>query len=452
MGHTIEVVPLSKLLLDEGNPRLEDPEESQRDTVVELTKQQGHKLIELAKDIVDFGLDPLALPAVVATDGRSRRYKVVEGNRRTLALKALETPSIVLSALSEPDRRQLAKLSERFHSDPIENVTCVLFDSEEDARHWVKIRHTGQNSGVGLVEWNSDEKDRYDARHGGRNRTLGGQALDFLRELDGPPPEGARRVAVTTVTRILKTPAVRERLGLTLEKGRLLAQFPQQEVARGLRRIVEDLRNQAIKVGDVFDKEQQLGYLERFSADDLPDPATKLAGALPFEELPVTGSKPRAAKPRAPKARPKPATARVTLVPSDCRINPAPPRINAVFTELSTLDVTTFPNAASVLLRVFVELSVDHYIDHHGLMDETKRHNTVLAARLKATSEHLYAANKIPEDLRRAITRIADGRHTIAASVATFHAFVHNPYVHPRPTELQTAWDELQPFLEKVWA
>lgn len=453
MSHTIEVVPLSKLLLDDGNPRLEEPEESQRDTILALTKQQGHKLVELAKDIVEFGLDPLALPAVVATEGRSRRYTVVEGNRRTLALKALETPALVLGALSEPDRRQLTKLSEKFHSDPIDNVTCVLFDSEEAARHWVKIRHTGANSGVGLVEWNSDEKDRYDARHGGRNRTLGGQALDFLRDLDGPPPEGAPRVAVTTVTRILKTPDVRERLGLRLDKGRLLAEFPQQEVARGLRKIIEDLRSQTIKVGDVFDKAQQLTYLDSFSTDDLPDPATKLDGALPFDEAPATGAKPRPAKPRQAKPRaPKPATARVTLVPSNCPINPTPPRINDIFAELSALDATTFTNAASVLLRVFLELSVDHYIEQQTLMTEDERRKAVLALRLRRTADHLHGQGKIPEDLRRVVNTVADGgRHAVAASVATFHAYVHNQYVHPRPSDLQAMWDELQPFLEAVW-
>lgn len=450
---SIESVPVSLLVLDLDNARLGEPQESQPEAYLALAKQQGRKIIELAKDIVEYGTDPTTLLAVVATEGRRRRYKVIEGNRRTLALKALETPSIILNELSPNDQKQLQALSKRYLDDPIEEVHCALFDTEDEARHWVKLRHTGANEGVGLVEWNSDEKDRWDARHGGRNvRSAAGQVVDFLAAVDGANA-GHEKVPVTTLKRLLNTPAVRERLGLEKTGGRLLSHYPKNEVAKGLRRLVDDLRSRAITVPDVYTETQRLDYINNLPESDLPDPKTRLPEPLPFEELPVTKPAKASGKKTPPKPKPTPKTkTRLTVVPDTCKINPAPPRINKVYNELLTLDATTFPNAASVLLRVFLELSVDHYLEQHHVMAESIRRNTVLAKRLKAVADDLHKKNAIPDALRKAVTKVADSQHTIAASVTAFNQYVHNEYVYPKPSEIQTAWDELQPFLEKVWA
>src|SRR4051794_11518663 len=107
-------IPLPDLLLDNGNPRLVETQESQQKTALAPARQQGDNLIRLATDIVENGLDPTTLPAVVATADRRKRYKVVEGNRRVLALRALETPSLVSAVLSTSSARKLVQLSARY--------------------------------------------------------------------------------------------------------------------------------------------------------------------------------------------------------------------------------------------------------------------------------------------------------------------------------------------------
>ena len=59
-------------------------------------------------------------------------------------------------------------------------VPCVLFDNEEAANRWIKLTHTGENEGVGTVDWDSQQKARLDERSSGK-ATLAIQALDFLR-------------------------------------------------------------------------------------------------------------------------------------------------------------------------------------------------------------------------------------------------------------------------------
>jgi hypothetical protein len=156
-------VPVSDLLLDVGNARLGEEQPSQQAVYLTLAQQQGRRLVALAKDIVENGLDPTTLPAVVATGDRRRRYVVVEGNRRILALKALETPSIVSGALSPTEQRFLGVLSGRYLDDPIDEVSCVLFESQDGADHWIALRHTGANEGAGLssgTPTNSTATDR----------------------------------------------------------------------------------------------------------------------------------------------------------------------------------------------------------------------------------------------------------------------------------------------------
>jgi hypothetical protein len=149
--------------------------------------------------------------------------------------------------------------------------------------------------------------------------------------------------------------------------------------------------------------------------------------------------------------RPKPKPPRTAVAAGDALINPAPPRLNGIFNELVSLSADTYPNAGSVLLRVFLELSLDDYVIRESVMTAKEMDNAGLAKRMKAVADHLFSRGVATVDLKKAAYKIADTRHTLAAGVVTFHQYVHNQYVYPKPSELRTAWDELQPFLEAVW-
>jgi len=444
-------VPVVDLILDPENARLRDEQTSQQAVYHALAEKLGPRLVQLAADIVDHGLDPTTLPAVVATADRRRRYKVVEGNRRVLAVKALDNPSIVSSALAARDQARLTELSKNYAESPIAEIRCVLFDSELEAVHWIELRHTGANEGAGLVEWDTTEQDRFKARHGkGGIRKPAGQILDFLDGVDGPG-EGKTRVQ-TTVQRIVNTEAVRNALGIEVRGGVVVSHYPSDEVIKGLRRMVRDLRDELITVKDVYYATDRENYIARFSAEDLPDPAKRLAEPVALGELDAPSPKPAPSGRRKPAARRRKKDApRTAVVPSACTINPTPPRINDIYNELTSLDADTYPNAGAVLLRVFLELSVDHEIDRLKLMTDTERRSTKLSKRLKVLAEDMKKTGRIPSQIHDAVVKVADSQHTIAAATATFNQYVHNQYVYPKPSEVRTAWDELQPFLEKVW-
>ena len=95
-----EDIVVPDLLLDPENARLGTVQTTQPATALALAAQQGRRLVNLAADIVEAGLDPAQPLTVLATGkgDRRRRYTVLEGNRRVLAIKALETPSLVAGA------------------------------------------------------------------------------------------------------------------------------------------------------------------------------------------------------------------------------------------------------------------------------------------------------------------------------------------------------------------
>jgi hypothetical protein len=76
-------------MMDVQNPRFDVGDASQRSAIHAMVLAQDEKLYTLAKDIVDVGLNPAELMIVMADEDDATRYVVLEGNRRTAALKYL---------------------------------------------------------------------------------------------------------------------------------------------------------------------------------------------------------------------------------------------------------------------------------------------------------------------------------------------------------------------------
>lgn len=498
-------IPVSKLILDQYNARLGDPQPDQASTQVALAEHLGSQLFEMANDILTFGTDPSASLIVTPEGAADGKFRVLEGNRRTLAVKALTRPAIIEDALTPARYRRFVKLSEKFNKDPIRSLRCVVFDAEEEAEHWIELRHTGANGGAGLVGWDSNEQDHWKSRRAGAtNRKEAGQILDFVDLVYPPRPEDNKRI-FSTLQRISVARNVRDKLGIELRAGIVYSHFPGQEILKGLSRVVADLRSGRIKVTDVYHMSDRDTYMATFTADDLPDPDTRLSEPVRLSDLSPAGSADGAEKSGggsasstlagedddgsspvaggasssagsggsgdpgvgasggsnspdlgssptgAQRSRVRPARLRANIIPNTCNLWVPQARINAIYRELLSLNVDGFPNACAVTLRVFVELSVDHHIAAGNVMSETERRHTPLAKRMKELAKHLRANDCIDEQLEKAIIKVADGVGLFNSSTTTFNQYVHNLYVYPQPAELRVAWDELEPFMLTLW-
>jgi hypothetical protein len=378
---------------------------------------------------------------------------VIEGNRRVLALKALDTPSLVSAAYTPAQNKRLMGLADKYAAKPIESITCTMFDNEEEARHWIELRHTGQNLGRGLVEWAPSEQDRFKARHPGHTRSTANQVVDFVRKHGTLSPEAmnSTQPVTTNIERLLTTPEARRGLGVDVVNGEVVALHPTEEVAKALSRVVEDLRTKKVTVPDLYTADHRKSYVATLPKAVLPKKASMLATPARLDDL-TAGSAPRPVKPRPTRRRRPTPPPRTTVVPRDSNLSVTVPRINQIYTELSTLPAEQYPNSCSVLLRVFIELSVDHHLSNKNVMSDSDIAKYDLAKRLRAVADALHKGGKINAKLKAAVERVGNsGPSVLAPNMRAFNQYVHNEYVFPRPPELYAAWDELYPMLEKVW-
>lgn len=444
-------IPISDLLLAHDNPRLAEEQATQQETALSLARQQGDNIVRIAADIVKYGLDPTALLAVVPTGDRRKRYRVLEGNRRLLAVRALDTPSLISPVLSATANRRLIDLADKYAQNPLNSIPCALFSNEEEARHWVQLRHTGQNQGVGLVEWGAEEKDRFNARHAGARKPAG-QLIDFVEKRGTLSAEArtSKQKILTNVERVLGSPYSREKLGIDVTNGEVVALYPEDQIIQGLTQVIEDLKTGKVSVPDLYKKADREKYIDSLPRSILPKKSTRLAQPVVLADLTSGKKAPRTAQ--APKTRQrKRPVARTTVIPKTAQLEVTVPRINSIYNELLTLSTEQFPNACSVTLRVFIELSVDHYLEDKKLMTANQMRNLPLAKRLKDVAAHLESKSLISSKLKIAVEKIADGRSALAPTLPTFNQYVHNQFVFPRATDLYSTWDEISPCIEQIW-
>ena len=442
MAETV-TIPVADLLMDAENPRLPEPNVAQRDAIREMAKQQGRKLLTLARDIAENGLNPADLPIVVPDRQDPRRYVVLEGNRRLAALRALENPSTLAGAVSEKTLSELQRLSKKYQQTPVEFVQCLVVKDRDDAAHWIELRHTGQNNGAGIVDWDKHEKERFRARTGAA-KPLEVQVLDFLEDKGLLRREQRRKVVLTNLGRLLGTPAVRKKLGIGKKDGRLVLLGDEKRVAKALLHVVKDMSEDGLPVAAIYRKEQRVEYAENLPAHVVVEP-TGSAHEVPAQ--PETGRP--AARKRVPLRVAKRRRLRETLIPSDCILAITDPRLLDIAAELRKLKLEDYPNAVSVLLRVFIELSVDAYIEREKL---TVSARPDLAEKLNKASEDLVKRQKLTKQQAVPVRRAAQKDSFLAPSVKLMHQWVHNKHVFPAAGDLRAHWDSLQPFLMAIWS
>lgn len=445
---TTRDISLNNLLLDHENPRLADVQGNQRETIRVLLASLGDKIVNLAADIQSQGVDPTQLLLVMPEDEKEKRFIVLEGNRRLAALKLLENPDLADGVLSKSQYDRLRKLSQQFARHPMRSINCAVVQTREDADHWINLRHTGERQGAGIVPWGATESARFSARRGKDSAAL--KVLEFVRTHAGLNEEikaKLGKLSLTNLQRLINDPYVRGKLGFDKQKEEILLHYPDKEVAKGLGKIVRDLVEQRIVVSNIDTKEQRKEYIDKFGQEVLPNKATKLNAT---RSIGSHNSGPSTTGTNTSKSAKQPLAPRKTLIPKSCAMTIASPRINNIFRELRRLKIEDFPNAAGVLLRVFVELTVDDHLTRKNIGNQQQRENSKLRDKISMVATYFEQNAVMTSDELAPVKRAIQDQHFLAASVKTMHSYVHNQHFNPSAGELRAAWDNLELFLQKI--
>jgi hypothetical protein len=438
---------VDELLLDLENPRISRAG-SQREALQKIIEDQDVKLVVLAESIVTDGLNPMDRWLVLKSTSERGKYVVLEGNRRLATLRLLNNPSVMNDLeVRAPVKKRLEVLAKQFNFKNIEPIDCYEIDDRADAATWLTQRHTGENQGSGIVNWGGVAT----ARFRGRDPAL--QALDLVTTHGSLSEEEKKQIEdwfpISTLDRLLSTPAVRTKFGIEISDSKLKTNLPAAEVIKPLRRIVLELATEAVNVSQLKSKEQMLAYVSKFGKD-LPNLNKRSGKTKPVDELGERDFKPASPK---PKPKPKPVPVRKTLIPRDCYLTVSNAKIAEVTKELRTLPLSEYPHSISVLFRVFLEQSVDHYLTKSGIPLEVK---TAGGNKDKSLRNKVGEAigemvkNGTPKKNLDGVAKGIDDKQS-PLFVDTLHNYVHNRFYSPQERELKVAWDNAQLFFETIW-
>jgi hypothetical protein len=427
-------IGIESLLLDPENPRHGEVA-TQADAIRAIIGEQRGKLVNLAEDIIVNGLSPLDRFLVMKT---GKTYTVLEGNRRIAALKLLHNADLAAGTAIERDIKKLAGRG----SAPRE-VDCALVGSREEAKHWLTLRHNGEQEGRGVVDWSAVASARFSAAPGSRESKW----LAFIDAVQAAYPENAQiqeaidtieSGRLTTLGRLYSDPDFRDYLGIDDGDGGLQSHYPASALEATLQRVLGDLASD-LSVTKIKSKEQRAEYLSTLPK---PKKASYQTQAAPLTTAIATTAL-QTANPAAGSSTTRRSRQSNPFKGLDLR--QLDQRIDGIVRELQKLDVEKFPNAAAVLSRVLLELSMDQYIAKKKLT--LSKQNPKLKDKLKRCLREVDPTDKAAEYQG---VRAGLNDNTSIYSVATLHGYVHNKDFHPTPSDVRGIVANLRPLLQNL--
>lgn len=440
---------IDDLLLDHDNPRITHAE-GQREALHKIVKDQKTKLVKLAQSITEHGLNPMDNLLVLRVETRPPRFIALEGNRRVAVLKILSNPAVMSGLdMALPMRKIFERLAKDFHRGLVEPIAGFELASRQEGDYWLELRHKGEQKGAGIVDWTSVASQRF----GSRSPAI--QALEMVTERGGLSPDELSKVGdrfpLSTLQRFVEDREVRKALGIDVKKGKLVTTLPAAEVVKPLRRIVLDLATKKKRVGSFMKTPQMLDYVKGFGKGDAPN-LTKSKGRAErtVDEIPISEFA-KAAKTSTPRRKSDPSD-RKEVVPKNCRLMVTDNRIADIYKELRSLRLAESRNAIAVLLRVFLELSVDHFLEDHGRSLTTSGSGGRFKKLDKKLAEtvDILVDDGVPRSHLAAVTRSLSVSKS-PMNIELFHLYVHDRFATPLESELMAAWDHAQPLFEKIW-
>jgi hypothetical protein len=197
-----------------------------------------------------------------------------------------------------------------------------------------------------------------------------------------------------------------------------------------------------MNVKRVYTASQQRKYIRGFPPENIPDPKQSLKDSIAIAQLNTAATK-------SSSVRSKPVSyKRPHLIPTNVHYVIKDKRLNAIYRELRDIDLTDYRNAAAVLFRVFVELSIELYLEKHTVQYHD---NDKLTKKAENAINHMKMNDWADTNVVKGIQTGISSQHN-PLSFHTFNSYVHNRHFHPSPQELTTAWDNAQPFLDVLFS
>lgn len=459
----LKTIKIQNLMLDVDNYRI-GHQEGQPQSIRAIIEEQEDRLRVLAEDIIANGLSPIELFMVMPVKDLKNRYSVIEGNRRTTAIKLILNPDLAAGTILE---KQFKKLHDAHANEVPQEIDCVVVPSKKDGLTWIQRRHDRALKGAGIEDWSSTARDRADAELG--KFVPAKDVREFVLSNAKLAPElqkkiGSSKFNNTNLTRILGTSYIRGVLGFKTDKKTLTSTASPAWLLQILTDIVvaiasEEFDGKKFSESTIDKVEQREEFIDKLVKKH-PKPSKVVNSWIIRADQKISPTNDTSTPSKPGVTKPTPSSAdRKHLIPRDCTLKIPAGKSNNIYHELKKLPIegnTIYPNAVAVLFRVFIEFGVENYIKNNAisLPKVTKNGKThlkdTLSDKLSAVMDFMTTNNVMNKKELKPI-RDAMSKTSSPISTESLNAYVHNASFNPKPLELKTSWDDMQAFISKLW-
>ncbi len=429
MASVARVIPVHKIYLDNDNPR-HPPIDSEGEIMGKLFTNE--KVKGLAEDIVAYGVSPLDRMGVIPHPKVPGAFIAVEGNRRLCALKLLSDPE---KAPTEPARKAFRNLKLSLPT-PIKNVEVVVFETRDDARHWMRIRHEGELNGAGTKSWRAPQITRFNA--GGDKvdnpNVLAHELLAYALKRKLINQEEHDQTKITTLTRFLNGPVFRDTLAITSHR-QLETDAPQEEFDRGIDRFLRDARTAKSDVHSRTTIQDREKYAKRLVKEGVA-PETRTSS--PVRLHPESGRM-DTPKDKGGQSENKSPDKRKHVIPPNFRCVIRDKVHKRIYDELKNVDAQEHPFASAYLLRAFIEITTRAFCKKYKISPAKPD----LHMWIGKAADYLQQQNGVDPRTLKALRVMATERDS-GYSPESLGAAVHGGGLIPTRTDLNRYWDSLE--------
>lgn len=516
-------IHITSLKLDTQNPRLSGfrgKEPNQTQIIEYMIEHENIQL--LAKNIAKIGFLPNNEPIVCKENGK---YVVLEGNRRTTACKILHEPEIVAKTSKYRTYKSLASV---VNNDLIKQLTVIVAPSREAADVLIVNIHT---QGSPIEKWDKTKQDRFFY-----NRYLDGETIDgmshkfnlpksaikdsiarhnfFLEFLDldlnidtKKEIEDETIFKMTNAERFYKSKYGRDFLGIKISsEGKIEHHLPKVEYQNRLKVIAKELLSKRLDSRTYGDDTQQKEYINslqkknHFNLEIKPNKSFQsefevaLSAESPTDSTNTETGDDNNGKHIASLSTT--ASANKLIPPIAQAWKSGTPRIDSIFKELKDCNLSTHFNAAAILFRSYLDMTVYQFLQKKEMINELIRkeqqkiddENNKRLQRMtkflsdKGGTQEAFTEKEIKralslktgvsqqwiptlkqmltfivEDetiltdlrLKQALTAYLKGNEDYLGH-QDLNMLVHNEYHIKNKSELKKTWDKLYPILEFI--
>lgn len=493
-------VNINNLVVNNANPRY-DEKDNESDAINYLVSDQSKKLLNLSDDIIENGLNPSDIIITTPLDRTNNSYLVLEGNRRITAIKLILNPNLISNNNKLRERFLDLKSKLQKLDTNLNNINTIVFKNEQDAIHWLKLKHSGEQKGVGTVKWNSQSKRRFKNKYE-KDKDYCLRLISLYKKYENLSIMKKKQldsIAITNLERLINDPYVRDFVGLKLENSNILIKYPREEVLKTLRVIFDDLCERKIQVNTIYSKQHRIEYVDSIKSKDRPDSQLEFPTHIKFNystipdfsitknhdkdslqnnlfdtidnsknkknnkqhsnntnkttKNPVTDKLRTSASSNNSKIKSHNTKISISkprkfLIPKESTINIENPRIRNLYVQLKGINIHHFTDIIAVSFRIFLELSLDYFIIEKDL--DCQKYKDSLSKKLTICKNYLKEKGLLDRNQIKPIN-IAISNDDSILSIDTLHSYIHNSHMQPFDTNLIKHWDNFEPFFEALY-